>query len=600
MNKVATPGIDGKMSEFQAAFGPLPDLFSVLTPKSISVVIVSYNSSALLVECVQSVLASSWPVEVIVSDNGSSDGSIEAVEDMAEADGRVQVLQNRRNLGFAAANNAALGLASGELVLFLNPDCIVRPDTLERMVAALVAHPSAGMAGCLICNPDGSTEPACCRLMPTPRRLARQLFGLAAGEVASVSSVEAISGAFMLVRRQVLERIGSFDPGYFMHWEDLDLCLRCRQAGYDVLFVPEVEVVHYHGRSSRRRPLRVEWYKHAGLLRFWRLHYLQGWRLPLLLPAAVAIACRFLSRIPAASRSTVELGSSPAAADDRAEVWVFGATSLVGRTLLPRLLAAGYRVRAFCTDPMTAGATGSPHLDWHPLDLGNPGNLPVGRPGTLIHLAPLPLLPAWLDTLAAAGITGLIAFGSTSRFTKADSAEPAERLLAADLAAAEDRVAASCRRLGIKWAVFRPTMIYTLWHDGNITLIARFVRRFGFLPLPGAGSGRRQPVHADDLAKACIALLDSANSWNRAYNLSGGETLSYRAMAEAVFRRLGRRPRIIGLALPVWRPLLVLIRLIPRYRMINLEMVNRVNADMCFDHDEATQEFGFAPRAFRP
>jgi GT2 family glycosyltransferase/nucleoside-diphosphate-sugar epimerase len=574
--------------------------FRVLTADLISVVIVSYNSSALLVESVQGVLASSLPVEVIVSDNGSTDGSVEPLDDMAAADSRLRVLKNGSNIGFARANNAALAMSRGVTVLFLNPDCIVRPDTLERMLAALTADPAAGMAGCLIRNPDGSGEPSCFRPMPTPRRLACRLLGLGVGGDAPGSPVEAISGAFMMVRREVLERIGSFDPAYFMHWEDLDLCLRCRQAGYQILFVPEVEVIHFRGRSSRRRPLRVEWHKHAGLLRFWRRHYLVGWRALLLPLVAVAVTLRFLLRAPSVLRPAVEPASRPMADHGRAELWVFGASSLVGRTLLPRLLAAGFRVRAFCSDPTATGATGSPNLSWQPLDLKDPAELPAGRPDALIHLAPLPLLPAWMDRLASAGVTKLIAFSSTSCFTKAESADPAERQLAADLAAAEHRVTESSRRLGIRWAVFRPTMIYSLGHDGNVTLLAGFIRRFGFLPLPGTGGGRRQPVHADDLAKACIALLRSERGWNRAYNLSGGEVLSYRAMVEAVFRAVGRRPRIIGIPLPLWRPLLALVRLIRRYRTINLEMVNRVNTDMCFDHDEAVRQFGFAPRPFRP
>jgi nucleoside-diphosphate-sugar epimerase len=143
-------------------------------------------------------------------------------------------------------------------------------------------------------------------------------------------------------------------------------------------------------------------------------------------------------------------------------------------------------------------------------------------------------------------------------------------------------------------------MIYSMGHDENITLLTAIIRRVGFLPLPGGGIGRRQPVHADDLAKACIALLRSESGWNRAYNLSGGETLSYRAMIETLFRALGRQPRILALPLPIWRPLVAVLRWMPRYRGLNMEMVNRVNADMCFDHDEAVRQFGFAPRQFRP
>lgn len=575
---------------------------------AVTVIIVSYNSSPLLVECVQSVLASALPVRVIVSDNGSTDCSVEPLEDLAAADSRLRVLRNGCNLGFAGGNNVALPWAEGDYVLFLNPDCILRPDTLARMVAALDAHPKAAMAGCLIHNPDGSEQAGCRRLMPTPRRLLASLGGrapLAAAEgplPAAPTAVEAISGAFMLVRRQALAEVGSFDEGYFMHWEDLDLCQRLRQAGHEILFVPDVEILHFKGRSSRRRPWRVEWHKHAGLVRFLAKFHFRSWRRPLLAPLALAVGLRFLAKAVLAlrSRTAEPVGDTTIAADGGPEVWVFGATSLVGRCLLPRLLAAGYRVRAFCTDPARAGAGGSPRLTFHGHDIRDVSAMPPGKPQALIHLAPLPLLPPWIEPLARRGVRQVIAFGSTSRYSKADSSLPDERSLAASLARAEESVMADCARLGVAWAIFRPTLIYCLGHDRNISLLAAFIRRFGFLPLPGEGRGLRQPVHADDLAKACLTLLASRDGWNRAYNLSGGETLSYRDMVEALFRRLGRRPRILTLPAGLLRLLVAGLRLLPAYRRINPAMIDRINADLCFDHEEARRGFGFAPRPFQP
>ena len=573
-----------------------------------SVIIVSYNSSALLIECVRNVLASTLPIEVIVSDNGSTDCSVEPLVDMAAADGRLRVLSNGRNLGFAAGNNAALPLARGDYVLFLNPDCIVRPDTLARMVAALTARPAAGMAGCLIRNADGSEERSCRRRIPTPGALLGRLFGstprLDEPLPSAPVAVEAISGAFMLVRRTALERIGSFDEGYFMHWEDVDLCQRFQAAGLEVLFVPDVGITHFKGRSSRRRPLRVEWYKHRGLMRFFGKFHFAGWRAIFLAPVAAAIVARFLfmaGRMHFKSPAPAEVVERSAGADDRKEVWVFGATSLVGRCLLPRLLASGCRVRAFCSDPARAGASESPHLIWHAHDLRNQTSLPeVGRPDALINLAPVFALPPWLPALAGRGLREVIAFGSTSAFTKADSANEGERRLAQDLTEAEESVRRACVGLGMRWVIFRPTMIYSLGHDRNITRLARFIARLSFFPMPGEGRGLRQPVHADDLAKACIALIAGPEGWNRSYNLSGGEVLSYRAMVEVLFRRLGRTPRIVRFPEWLWRVGLALARFVPGYRDLNLAMLRRVDLDMCFSHEEATRAFGFSPRRFTP
>lgn len=574
---------------------------------TVSIVIVSHDSSPLLVECVQSALASSLPVEVIVSDNDSSDGSIEAVEELAARDCRLRVVRHGRNLGFAAGNNRVLPLARGDHVLFLNPDCLLRPDTVERMVAALAAAPDAGLAGCLIRNPDGSEEKNCRRRLPTPRMLWARLLGdeeETPPPPGRPMAVEAISGAFMLARRADLDRIGSFDEGYFMHWEDLDLCRRFRDAGRRILFVPEVEIVHYKGRSSRRRPLRVEWYKHRGLMRFFRKFHFARWPAPLFAPVVAAIGLRFVVRalaMPIADRNGDTQVGGQAEEDARPEVWVFGATSLVGCFLLPRLLAAGYRVRAFSRDPEGAGVSATPHLSWHACDIAAPGNLPTsGRPEALIHLAPLFRLPPMLPALAARGLRDAIAFGSTSAVTKLASPEPAERRLARDLTQAESAVRAFCEDKGIRWTILRPTMIYSPGQDRNVSRLARVIGRLGFFPLPGEGRGLRQPVHADDLAKACVSLLASPRGWNRMYELSGGETLSYRAMVEAIFRRLGRKPRIVRLPDFLWRVALALARLMPGYRDLNMAMLRRVDEDLSFSHEEAEHAFGFAPRPFRP
>jgi nucleoside-diphosphate-sugar epimerase len=143
-------------------------------------------------------------------------------------------------------------------------------------------------------------------------------------------------------------------------------------------------------------------------------------------------------------------------------------------------------------------------------------------------------------------------------------------------------------------------MIYSLGHDRNVTRLAWFIDRFGFFPLPGQGRGLRQPVHADDLAIACVNLLKKPKAWNQSYNLSGGETLSYRAMIETLFRRLGKQPRILCLPDRLWRMAIRLARFLPGNRDLNMAMVRRGDVDLCFPHDEATQAFSYQPRRFQP
>jgi GT2 family glycosyltransferase len=249
------------------------------------VVIVNYNGGALIERCVLAVLASDYPAidQLILSDNGSTDESLVAISALAKADSRVQVIENGANLGFAAANNRALPLSTGEFLLFLNPDCVVEPGTISRMAAIMELSPETGMAGCLVLNPDGSEQRGCRRNLPTPiSALASVLklnrlfpvrtpgFDLTGTPLPREAvEVEAISGAFMFVRRRAIEAVGPMDEGYFLHCEDLDWCMRFRQAAWKILFVPDARATHVQGASSHATPVAVEFHKHRGMLRYY-------------------------------------------------------------------------------------------------------------------------------------------------------------------------------------------------------------------------------------------------------------------------------------------------------------------------------------------
>lgn len=593
----------------------------------VSVIIVNYNGGPLLVECVRSVLASTTPVEVLVSDNRSCDGSIAMLRRAFPAESRLTIIENPENLGFAKANNIALARACGDYILFLNPDCLIRPDTIEATAGALAQHPGAGLAGCLIRNLDGSEQAGCRRRVPTPWRtfirLAR-LHVLARFHQRFDSYVqtdmpmpdepvyiEAISGAFMFARREAIAQVGVMDEGYFMHCEDLDWCMRFRQAGMSILFIPHIQIVHVGGVCSASRPLAVEYYKHKGMIRFYRKFFRNQYPLILMWLVMLAVSLRFLLRVAheAAlsvfsdlwsdkSRAVFEESGEPTwAGTPRHKVLVTGATSLIGDFLLPALLKAGCEVHAVSRKAY-AGAH-RPGCHWHVGDISD------GRLGdaygadVLIHLAPLVTLPALLDEAGTAGIKRIIAFSSTSRFTKQDSGYEKERAFAQTLQQSEADLARISQRWGMAWTIFRPTLVYKMGRDKNVSSIARFIRCFGFFPLVGDGHGRRQPVHAADLAAACVAVLDNPETCAKAYNLSGGETLSYREMVERIFISFGMTSRIVPIPLAGLRVLLKGLSLFPRYRHLTPEMANRINRDMCFEHDDAVQDFGFEPRCFR-
>jgi GT2 family glycosyltransferase len=304
--------IHGESSEGEKVSGPTAGLTSVIT--------VNFNAGGHLVAGTRAVLASTAPVELLVVDNASTDRSLDALRTAVGSDPRVRILENDANVGFAKANNQGLVVARGEWLLFLNPDCLVRPDTIERMRSALEARPDAGMAGCLLLNPDGTEQAGCRRETPTPGKAFVRAFGLAplarrlgmtGGGVRDFVrrgdplpphpvEVDAISGAFMFVRREALSRVGPLDEGYFLHCEDLDWCLRFRQAGYKVLFVPDVAIVHDKGASSRARPVRVLWHMHRGMVRFYRKFFRDEYPRPFFWLVLAGVWLRFAALATAA------------------------------------------------------------------------------------------------------------------------------------------------------------------------------------------------------------------------------------------------------------------------------------------------------------
>jgi GT2 family glycosyltransferase len=192
-------------------------------------------------------------------------------------------------------------------VLLLNPDCIVRPDSLAALVAVLQSSPRAGMAGPLILNPDGTEQAGCRRREPTPTRAFVRAFGLDTlaplrrhglvqrGEPlpTDATEVDAISGACMLVRRGAIDQVGALDEGYFLHCEDLDWCKRFRLAGWQVLFVSSVAVTHEKGTSSRGRRVRVLWHMHRGMIRYYRKFFRTRYPAPLFALVAAGVWARF-------------------------------------------------------------------------------------------------------------------------------------------------------------------------------------------------------------------------------------------------------------------------------------------------------------------
>jgi GT2 family glycosyltransferase len=250
-------------------------------PTLTSAIIVAADSGAALRECVARTLASNVQVELILVDNASRDGVPQALARAYEHDERVHVVYNHANLGFGPAVNVGARQARGDALLVLNPDCTLEPDTMSRMLEVQDAHPDAGVIGAVVCDADGTPDPASRRRDPLLQRSLNEMTGRARRDASrhegvdvpgpmpdAVVEAENVSGALMLLPRTVFGQLRGFDEGYFLHCEDLDLCRRARDAGYKVLLAGNVRVRHAKGGSSAHRPVFVSYHKHRGMWRW--------------------------------------------------------------------------------------------------------------------------------------------------------------------------------------------------------------------------------------------------------------------------------------------------------------------------------------------
>jgi GT2 family glycosyltransferase len=282
---------------------------------AVDVVIINYNAGEALTRCVHSVLSQEIPVRITVSDNASSDGSLEALERALGDVDDLSIVRNERNLGFARAVN---GVASqegrrAEFLLILNPDCEMRPDSLARLLEALELDSGAALAGPAVIDDSGRIMRGTLRRFPDPWKsfltfsglsgLHRWIPAFAGVEVdarlpAETVPAEAVSGACMLMRQSEFHVIDGMDASYGLHCEDLDLMYRFREEGFHCLFVPAARVFHDQGISSSSRPLWVHWQKHLGMQRFFKKFQAGRHALPVRWLVISGIWLRFALTLP--------------------------------------------------------------------------------------------------------------------------------------------------------------------------------------------------------------------------------------------------------------------------------------------------------------
>lgn len=253
----------------------------------VSIIIVNWNTKDYLEKCLTSIYETTKDTifEIIVVDNASSDGSTEIIRSKFS---HVTLIENKENSGFGAANNQGIKISKGKYILILNPDTIILPECLDRLVNFLDQHSDVGAIGPKILNPDGTVQLTCARNFPTPlteffaysilfrKFLCNKIFGnylMTYWDHNDEREVSALSGSCMMFGRKALDEVGLFDENFFMYGEDLDLCYRIKKGGWKIWFLPNAQIVHYGGQSSSQVPVQTFFFDRDSMHRFFLKHY---------------------------------------------------------------------------------------------------------------------------------------------------------------------------------------------------------------------------------------------------------------------------------------------------------------------------------------
>lgn len=591
---------------------------------SFSAVMVSYHTGPVLFAAIKSVLRQKNLAKLIVVDNGNPPDVRARLQQMALTEPLLEIVTGHGNVGFAKGCNLGAARAVGEFLLVFNPHCLLPPDSLVAFAEVFASRADVTIAGGMLLNADGSVQRDYIRPLPTPADVLRVQPASWFARAVSADSlsnqtqeVASVGRDCLCIRLDDFKRLLGFDEAYFMYMEDIDLCSRVHKLGGKVLCLPRVLVTDMRDGSEAASSRKREWYKSKGYIRYLGKHFSGKYFPGMLVLAKSVVWVRYALRVfraswgsgSAQSHSMVRrvptkrlmiLASGLVELPESRQLYgktvlVTGATGQVGLCVIRRMLAAGAAVLAISRGE--AIPYQHPHLRWIKGDLTDDTlHLHGYLVDIAVHCAPLWHLPSTIDLLADAEVTRLIAFSSTSVFAKALSRNSYEKELVGNLAKAEAEVAERCVAKGIRWTILRPTMIYGVGLDLNITTLAKAIRRLGFFPVYPPAFGRRQPVHADDLALAVMQAVENEITYNKSYNVSGGEVITYRDMLERIFQVCGQKVIITETTLlPV---LLDVLGKVLRRKHINGEVARRMNDDLIFFHDDARRDFHYSPRPF--
>ena len=598
---------------------------------NISVVVVNFNSGPFLQGVVEQFYAQRADYDVIVVDNHSSDGSADFLRDIKH----VRFIALDRNLGFGAAANIGANSAKRDYLLFLNPDAFVAVDTPALMADYLSGHPECGLCGALLLDFRGREQPGSRRRDPTIMRACGKVLksvlpqtpfptfdqnqeALPSGPV----SVDAVSGACMMVKHVVHRAIGGFDEEYFLHFEDLDYCRRARDKGWIIGFLPQAPAYHFQGVSGSTSEQMLLHHKQAGLRRY--VHKfdgitggtgmlrnlgleLLGWTGRAVLGLNNSVRREGLARVDqhADSRQIlvgeVLTGAHPV-------VLVFGGRSDVGEALCVRLNALG--IITVCVTRTVSEIRQSPlTVAIHPeLLLRNHAGVRI-KATAVVSVCPIWELPNYQTFLATISHPKplWLVMSSTSVITKSNYKRDKRIGVAARLSHGEAWVNEHRKEGSGPTVVVRPTLIYGGGRNRNINKI-KMITRISRLSLNiKFAHGLRSPIHCDDLAQWMTAIVargfdprDDPFSGIRSVEISGAHAVSFRDMVCYAADASGATGARLTLSQTSVRLFLRLFGWLPVFREVPRDFVSRLERDFLFPNDNAMSLQGSKMRRYYP
>lgn len=583
-----------------------------INPPVCDIITINYNAGAYLTRCVKSVYASDVNVNLIIVDNDSDDDSIAQINTIDAGGHALEIVLNSDNKGFATAVNIGAANATSDYIMLLNPDCEIHPHTVRKLIDEASQIDDLGVMGALVFNEDGTEQRGCRRLEPTfvrsmvtALRLGKyfQSVNLQFEDLPGAPiSLDAVSGAAMLIKRETFDAINGMDEDYFLHVEDLDFCRRVREAGKKVYFTPNVSIFHHHGASSHAVPVHTEWHKHQGMLRyhakFQQAH--QNWlrstltRGVIYLNFALSVFRKWLSKNNQLTEPFIQslVNSKP---------WpliITGASSDLGLAILEK--NQHQRVVAVSRQSNNLPQIGQEvWLHWSFFEKVPQDDFRGAE--KWLAVSPIWSAPAMAKTLLRfSKLMRIVAVSSTSVVAKAGSTNFKEQAVVKALQKGEQSLLTFGEQADLDITIARASMVYGGRNNQNIAFIKKLIKLFRFFPMISTGNGLRQPVHVDDLTQGLLAALTHNKLKQQIYTLAGGEQLSYREMIKRIFSSIGKTANLKVVPHVILLRLADMMSYIPGLTFINREMITRMEDDMVYDIKPAQQDLQYSPMKFRP